>query len=240
MSDQHRALTPGTAPADPASSNGTFAAPEALWWGIQIQMVDVTRLDQYLASVSDQEQALHDSDKFVGRLVLRSQRSPERFWVIDAWTEQHAMESATIALRTLSSVAGLQGAPREVATAQVPVGTSGHRARPAAVPRAADAPLPFFLISEAHVKPASLDEYLSSQDTFTRELEEEPGFVTRRLLSAVREPTHFITLDEWTSEREAYEAFERRQNSLSDIAKTRFLTLFAERIQTDFALGVHG
>lgn len=241
MSEQSwSALAPGAAPGDPASGNGTFAAPEALWWGLQIQAVDVSRLDQYLASVSDQEQALHDSDKFAGRLVLRSQRTPERFWLIDAWTEQYAMESAAIALRTLSSVAALLEAPREIATAQVPVGTSLHRARPSAAPRPADAPLPFFLISEAHVKRGSLDEYLSSQDTYTRELEEESGFVTRRLLSDVREHTHFITLDEWVSEREAFEAFERRQTSMSDNAKTRFLALFAERVQTDFALGVHG
>ncbi len=221
------------------SGNGTLAPPDALWWGVQVQTIDPERMDPYLASVSDQEQALGDSEKFIGRLVLRSQRRPDRFWLIDAWTEQYAMESAAVALRTLSSVAGLVEAPREVPTVQVPVG-GARLALPGGEPRAPDAPLPFFLLAEAHVKPVCVDEYISSQDAFTRELEEEPGFRARRLLRDVRKPAHFITVDEWSSERDAYEAFERRQNAVSEITMTRFLALLSERGETDFALGVHG
>ncbi len=206
---------------------------------MQLHTIDPERLDRYLASVSDQEQALCDSEKFAGRLVLRSQRLPDRFWLIDAWTEQYAMESAAIALRTLSSVAGLLEPPREVPTAQVPVGTSGL-ARARAERRPPDAPLPFFLVAEAHVKPVCVTEYISSQDTFARELEGEPGFTARRLLRDVRDAAHFITVDEWSSERQAFEAFERRQNAVSEITMTRFMALLAERGETDFALGVHG
>lgn len=216
-----------------------LAPPEALWWGVQIQTIDPERLDPYLASVSDQEQALGDSEKFVGRLVLRSQRRPDRFWLIDAWTEQYAMESAAIALRTLSSVAGLVEPPREVPTTQVPLGVSRLRP-PGGEPRAPEAPLPFFLLAEAHVKRVCIDDYISQQDDFTRELEEAAGFQGRRLLRDLRDPAHFLTIDEWSSEREAYEAFERRQNTVSEIVMTRFLALLSERGETDFALGVHG
>lgn len=220
--------------------DGNHAAPaeETLWWGVQIQTIDPARLDPYLASVADQEQALADSEKFVGRLVLRSQRRPDRFWLIDAWVEQYAMESAAIALRTLSSVAGLTEAPREIDTAEVPVGSRAS-ARPGVERRAPDAPLPFFLIAEAYVKPVCVDEYIASQNVFTRELEEESGFRGRRLLRNVREPVHFITVDEWATERDAFEAFERRQAAVSEVAMTRFLALLAERGETDFALGVH-
>jgi len=228
-------VDPYASPNGDASQNG-HAPPDTLWWGVQIQTIDPERLDPYLASVADQEQALSDSEKFLQRLVLRSQRRPDRFWLIDAWTAQYAMESAAIALRTLSSVAGLVDAPREVATSQVPVGTT----RPhSAAPRSKDAPLPFFLLAEAHVKPVSVPDYIASQDVFAHELESEDGFTARRLLRDVHEPAHFITVDEWASEREAFEAFERRQNAVSEITMTRFLALLSERGETDFALGVH-
>lgn len=224
-----------------AVHDGGHVAPirEPLWWGVQVQTIDPARLDPYLSSVADQEQALEDSEKFVGRLVLRSQRRPDRFWLIDAWVEQYAMESAAIALRTLSSVAGLTEAPREVATAEVPVGSRAP-ARPGAERRPLDAPLPFFLVAEAYLKPVCVDEYIASQGVFTGELEKEPGFRGRRLLRDVREPVHFITVDEWATERNAFEAFERRQAEVSEVAMTRFLALLAERGETDFALGVHG
>lgn len=225
-------------PAATAQTNG-HEPPAELWWGVQVQAIDPARLDAYLASVADQEQALRDSEKFVGRLVLRSQRRPDRFWLIDAWSEQYAMESASIALRTLSSVAGLVEPPREVPTAQVAVG-SRLLSLPGGAARPADAPLPFFLVAEAHVKRVCVPEYLSSQDTFASELEEEEGFVTRRLLRDLRDPAHFITVDEWTSERDAFAAFERRQNAVSEITMTRFIALLSERGETDFALGVHG
>lgn len=211
---------------------------QPLWWGVQVQTIDPARLDPYLASVADQEQALADSEKFVARLVLRSQRRPERFWLVDAWLEQYAMESAAIALRTLSSVAGLTEAPREVPTAQVPLGGGGATA-PGGERRAPDSPLPFFLIAEAYVKPVCVDDYIGSQSTFAAELEEQPGFNGRRLLRDLREASHFFTVDEWASEREAFEAFERRQSAVSEITMTRFLALLAERGETDFALGVH-
>ncbi len=220
--------------------DGSHPAParDPLWWGVQIQTIDPARLDPYLASVADQEQALADSEKFVARLVLRSQRRPDRFWLIDAWVEEYAMESAAIALRTLSSVAGLTDAPREIATAEVALGGRAP-VRPGVERRAPDAPLPFFLIAEAFVKPVCVDEYIESQSVFTRELEEEPGFSGRRLLRDVRETVHFVTVDEWATERDAFEAFERRQATVSEVAMTRFLALLAERGETDFALGVH-
>lgn len=203
-----------------------------------MQAIDVARLDPYLASVSDQEQALRDSDAFGGRLVLRSQRAVERFWLLDAWTDRRSMETATIALRTLSSVAGLIDEPREIETQQVRVG-SAELVAAGAAERDPDDPLPFFLVGENHVKPVVLDEYLETQERMTRELEEEEGYTRRLLLRDLRERAHFIVVDEWASERAAFEAFERRQGTVSQTAMTRFLALLAERKAPDFALGLH-
>lgn len=203
-----------------------------------MQTIDADRLDQYLASVADQEGALRESAAFAGRLVLRSQRLPNRFWIVDAWTDRYSLESGAITLRTLSSVAGLAEQPREIPTEQVPIGGRELRA-PIPGPRDSTEPLPFFLIAENRVKPVVLDEYLTMQDDFTTAIEGEPGFRRRLLLREVRENAHFLIIDEWRSERDAYEAFERRQATVSEITMTRFLALLSERGEHDFALGIH-
>lgn len=213
-------------------------APEELYWAVQLQTIHVDHLDQYLASVSDQEEALRESSSFAGRLVLRSQRRPDGFWVVDAWTDRYSLDTAAITLRTLSSVAGLAEEPRATQTVQVPIGNTAL-VFPGAEPREADQPLPFFLIAENHVKPVAVERYLGMQDRFTRELEEEDGYGRRLLLRNVTDSAHFFVIDEWRSERHAYEAFERRQNAVSEIVMTEFLSHLAERGEMDFALGIH-
>ncbi|MFN2451768.1 MAG: antibiotic biosynthesis monooxygenase [Candidatus Dormibacteria bacterium] len=210
----------------------------ALFWGVQVQSIDATRLDAYLASVADQEEALGEAPAFTGRLVLRSQRDAQRFWVIDGWNEERAMVSASIMLRTLSSVAGLTAPPREVATAQVPVGSAGSAG--ARAPRAPDAPLPFFLIGENWVKPVALPDYLAAHEALTADLVAHDGFAGRLLLRDLADHAHFFVVDEWRDERAAFEAFETRQSALSEARMTGFLTLLAERAKADFALGIHG
>jgi len=221
-----------------AQSTDPVAPPEAIYWAVQLQTINVARLDQYLASVSDQEDALRDSEHFAGRLVLRSQPRPDKFWLLDAWLDQYAMESASIALRTLSSVAGLAEEPREIPTVQVLVGSAGLRL-PGGSSRGADDPLPFFMVSENRVKPVVVGDYLESQETFTRDIEDHDGFGRRLLLRDVRDSAHFLVIDEWASEKAAFEAFESRQTSVSEITMTRFLALLSERGERDFALGLH-
>lgn len=214
--------------------------PDILYWGLQLQLVDLARLDQYLASVADQEQALHEeSDAFAGRLVLRSQPMPERFWLVDAWTDRYSLESAAIMLRTLSSVAGLTEPAREILTEQVPVGSAGLVLPGGAQRQAAD-PLPFFLVNESRVKPVVVGDYLAMQEQFTGELELEQGFGRRLLLRDIKDNAHFFCIDEWRTERDAYEAFEHRQGAVSEIVMTRYLALLSERGERDFALGLHG
>ena len=223
-----------------APIEGRSARPRgsALFWGVQVQSIDATRLDAYLASVADQEEALGEAPAFAGRLVLRSQRDAQRFWVIDGWNEERAMVSASIMLRTLSSVAGLTAPPREVATAHVPVGSAGSAGTRA--PRAPDAPLPFFLIGENWVKPVAIPDYLAAHEALTADLAEHIGFAGRLLLRDLTDEAHFFVVDEWRDERAAFEAFETRQSALSEARMTGFLTLLAERAKADFALGIHG
>lgn len=212
---------------------------QTLYWAVQIQTVDVARLDPYLASVADQEDTLGESPAFAGRLVLRSQRRPDRFWLVDAWTDRYSLEAGAITLRTLCSVAALVEEPREIPTEQVPVGSAPIAVEPRP-PRAEDDPLPFFMIAENRVRPVVLDDYLAMQDQFARDLENEAGFVRRLLLRDVRDAAHFLVIDEWESERHAFEAFQRREAVVSEITTTRFLSLLADRGELDFALGLHG
>lgn len=227
-------------PRDGGDGWGPAGVPATLYWGVQIQSVDLRRLDPYLESVADQEQALQDSDSFAGRLVLRSQPRPDRFWVIDAWTDRYALQSAAIMLRTLSSVAGLVDPPREILTEQVVVGARRELVAPRAVLRTSEDGLPFFLIVENRVKAVVVSQYQEMQDQFAAELEEEPGYGSRMLLRDVGDDAHFLVIDSWRSERAAFEAFERRQGTVSEITMTRFLALLSERGDRDFALGIHG
>lgn len=208
------------------------------YWNVQSQIADLERLDQYLESVSDQERPLRTSEYFTGRLMLRSQRSPERFWVLDSWTEKIALDAGMIMLRTMSSVAAVMEPPHEVPMEQLPVGTNGVGEVSSPKREEAD-PLPFFLIVENHVKPISVDEYILTQDGYTRELELIDGFRRRLLLQDVRKRTHFMVMDEWETERKAFEGFEKRSAVMDEVTTTRFRALLQERGQQDFALGIH-
>lgn len=136
-------------------------------------------------------------------------------------------------------MAGLTDAPREIRTEQLVVGTVRL-----VVPddrEANDAEtLPFFLIAENRVKRVCLPEYLETQEKLTNDLEEEDGYRARMLLRDVEDQGHFFVVDEWQTERHAFEAFERRQNAVSEIDMTRFLALLQERGELDFTLGIHG
>lgn len=208
------------------------------YWNVQSQTADLERLDSYLESVADQERPLRESEYFTGRLMLRSQRNPERFWVLDSWTQKIALDAGTIMLRTMASVAAILEPPHEVPMEQLPVGTNGIGE--VTSPKRAEAdPLPFFLIAENHVKPVNLDEYILTQDAFTRELELIDGFRRRLLLQDVRKKAHFMVMDEWESERKAFEGFEKRSAVIDEVTATRFRALLQERGQQDFALGIH-
>lgn len=208
------------------------------YWNVQSQVADLERLDAYLESVSDQERPLRGSEYWTGRLMLRSQRNPERFYVLDAWTEKIALDAGTIMLRTMSSVAAILEPPHEVPMEQLPVGSNGI-GEVSSPKRTEDDPLPFFLIVENHVKPVSLDEYILVQDGFARELERIDGFRRRLLLQDVRKKAHFMVVDEWESERTAFEGFEKRSANIDEVTSTRFRALLQERGQQDFALGIH-
>jgi quinol monooxygenase YgiN len=208
------------------------------YWNVQSQIADLERLDQYLESVSDQERPLRESEYFTGRLMLRSQRSPERFWVLDAWTEKIALDAGTIMLRTMATVAGLLEPPHEVPMEQIAVGSNGLGDVESPKRGSDEDPLPFFLIAENHVKPVSVDEYILTQDGFTRELESFDGFRRRLLLQDTRRRAHFMVMDEWESERKAFDAFEKRSAVVDEITMTRFHSLLQERGQQDFALSI--
>ena len=207
------------------------------YWNVQSQLADLERLDQYLESVSDQQRPLRDSEYFEGRLMLRSQRNPGRFWILDAWTEKIALEAGKIMLRTMSSVAGMVEESREIPTQQVVIGSNGAGdvESPA---RTDEDPLPFFLISENHVKHVCVEEYIETQDGFTRELEPYAGFGRRLLLQDIRRREHFYVFDEWESEKQAFEAFEKRSALIDEVTTTRFQALLQERGEQDFALSL--
>ena len=207
------------------------------YWNVQRQIANLEKLDAYLESLSDQERPLRQSEYFMGRVVLRSQVGAERFWVLDAWTEKIALDAGMIMLRTLASVAGLAEDPRQVSFEQLEVGSKGM-GEVESPNRAEDAPLPFFLISENHVKAVTVDEYILTQDQFTRELEPFDGFRRRLLLQDIRSTGHFMVIDEWASEKQAYEAYEKRSTVIDEITTTRFLALLQERGEQDFALSI--
>lgn len=227
-----------------AGEDATPSAPAGglaeLYWGIQVQTIDIARLDPYLASVGDQDNAMREASAYAGRLVLRSQVRSERFWLLDAWRDRISLETGAITLRTLSSVAGLTEAPREIRTEQVSVGSAPLTVPDDRVMSDESEALPFYPIVENRVKRVRVDDYLESQSKFVGELEQEEGYRLRLLLRDVEDPCHFFVIDEWATERQAFEAFERRQGSVSEIEMTRFLALLQERPERDFALGLHG
>lgn len=207
------------------------------YWNLQSQIADVERLDQYLESVSDQQRPLRDSEYWEGRLLLRSQRAPEKFWLLDAWTEKIALEAGKIMLRTMSQVAGLVQPSRDFPTQQVVIGSNGIG--DVESPSRTDAdPLPFFLISENHVKGVCVEEYIETQDGFVRELEPYSGFRRRLLLQDIGRREHFFVFDEWESEKQAFEAYEKRSALIDEITTTRFQALLQERGEQDFALSI--
>lgn len=208
------------------------------FWNVQLQTADLERLDQFLESVSDQERPLSESEFWTGRLVLRSQLNPERFWVLDGWSQKIALDAGAIMLRTMSSAAAVVEPPVEMATEQLPVGQNGL-GEVMSPPRSEEDSLPFFLIAENHVKAVTVDEYIETQDRFTRELEPYEGFRRRLLLQDLRRRPHFFVIDEWESEKHAFEAFEKRSALIDEITTTRFQALLQERGMQDFALGIH-
>lgn len=207
------------------------------YWNLQSQLADLERLDQYLESVSDQQRPLRDSEYWEGRLMLRSQVAPARFWMLDAWTEKIALEAGKIMLRTMSTVAGLVQPSRDFATQQVVIGSNGIGDVESPVRGEGD-PLPFFLISENHVKHVCVEEYIETQDGLVRELEPYAGFRRRLLLQDVTRREHFYVLDEWESEKQAFEAYEKRSTLIDEVTTTRFLALLQERGEQDFALSI--
>jgi quinol monooxygenase YgiN len=207
------------------------------YWNLQSQLADVERLDQYLESVSDQQRPLRDSEYWEGRLLLRSQVNAARFWLLDAWTEKIALEAGKIMLRTMSQVAGLVQPSRDIPTQQVVIGSNGIG--DVQSPSRTDAdPLPFFLISENHVKHVCVEEYIEAQDGFVRELEPHSGFRRRLLLQDIQRREHFYVFDEWESEKQAYEAYEKRSAVINEITTTGFQALLQERGEQDFALSI--
>ncbi|MHB8718280.1 MAG: antibiotic biosynthesis monooxygenase [Candidatus Dormibacteria bacterium] len=207
------------------------------YWNVQTQLVDPERIDQYLESVADQQRALGDSPAFGARLVLRSQRNPARFWLVDEWADRRSLETGAIALRTLSSVAALTQPPRELPTEQVPLAAEGAGL---AVPeRQPDDPLPLFLIVENQIKPSALEDYLAMQEEFTAELMAHDGFWGRLLLRDLGDPAHLLVIDQWQSEPKAFAAFEERQATLDPVTMIRFRALLAGRGEQDAALGLH-
>ncbi|HZB98010.1 MAG TPA: antibiotic biosynthesis monooxygenase family protein [Candidatus Sulfotelmatobacter sp.] len=245
----------GSAETKLTKGNGLGEGPlegEPLYWGVSIQTIDVGRLDAYLASVSDQEGALADSQGFYGRMVLRSQRRHDRFWLVDCWSDELSLSTATIQLRTVSSVAGLIEEPRTIDSIQIRVGKGVLPVLPKPVKQGVrpdqegarqpqtSGMLRFYLIAENWIKRVSGPEYLEVQQKFTQEMEEEEGFRCRLLLRDLAEPVHYLVIDEWESEQFAFEAFERRQARLSEATMSRFLSFMAKRGEPDFALGLHG
>jgi len=220
-------------------SGGAADADGTRFWGVAIQTVDLAKLDPYLESVADQEGALREALGFAGRLVLRSQRRSDRFWLIDGWSDQRSLETAAITLRTLSSVAGLVETPRVIGTRQLRVGgppAEGNRDSETVDP----GQLPFYLIAENWLKRMCVEQYMEMQESFTLDLEAEPGYVRRMLLQDLAEETHYLVLDQWESEQLAFEAFERRQATFSQMEMQRFMGLMAKRGEPDFALGITG
>ncbi len=194
---------------------------------ISIQDVDPAREDVYLASVDDQERAIAESPDFVRRTVLRGQARPAHYWLLDEWRDQQSMQLALAMARTIASVAALVDEPREVIAEADEIG------RGFSEPAAAG----FCLVAEGWVKEACLAEYESTVRAQTDRLREEPGFLRRVLLVDEKDHLHRWVLDEWSSERAAYDSFQG--STVTEGEALRFLALFAERGTPLFATTVH-
>jgi len=198
---------------------------------VEIHRIDPLREDVYLASVQDQEAVLAGSPDFHGRNVLRSQVEEGCFWLMDAWTDEDAMQMGLASARTLSSVAALVEEPRVTVTE----GAELSR-RPSADVDGAAAGDPFFLVADSWAKSVCLDDYLETVRAQALRLTEEPGFRRRLLLTAREGDNHFFVVDEWAGERAAYDSYQRRP--VSQIEATRFLALLAERGRPFMATGL--
>ena len=202
-------------------------------YAISIQQIDSSREDVYLASVQDQEAVIDDGHHFKGRTVLRSQVEEGTYWLIDAWTDEPAMQMALAAARTLATVAALVEVPKQLLADGEEL---ARRTRVAVGGPAAEPPPPFFLIGENWVKEFCVGDYRAEVLVRGRGLLEEPGF-TRRLMLIDRERAHhYWVIDEWASERDAYESYERRVTP--EIEATRFLSFLAERVKPILATGL--
>ena len=195
---------------------------------ISMQRIDPSREDVYLASVDDQERVIAESGDFRGRTVLRSQTQAGRFWVLDRWQHERSMGLALAMARTIATVAALVEEPVEA------LADGSELARGLGV--AADAG--FCLVAEGWLKEARLDEYEATVRAQAERLRTEEGFLRRVLLVDRADHRHRWVLDEWATERAAYESF--RRNAVTDGEALGFLALFAERKAPVFATTVRG
>lgn len=198
---------------------------------VEIHRIDPQREDVYLASVQDQEAVLAGSPDFHGRNVLRSQVEPGLFWLMDAWTDEDAMQMGLASARTLSSVAALIEEPRIVITEAEEL----SRRPSAEVDGSADG-VPFFLVSDSWVKSVCLSDYLDTVRQQAVRLSDEAGFRRRLLLTARDGEGHYFVVDQWAGEKQAYDSYQRRP--VSEVEATRFLSLLAERGRPLLATGL--
>ena len=198
---------------------------------VEVHRIDPAREDVYLASVQDQQAVLAGSPDFHGRNVLRSQVERGCFWLMDAWTDEDAMQMGLASARTLSSVAALVEEPRVIITE----GEELAR-RPSADVDGPTEGDPFFLVADSWVKSVCVQDYLETVRAQALRLSDEPGFRRRLLLTARDGENHFFVADEWAGERLAYDSYQRRP--VSQIEATRFLSLLAERGRAFLATGL--
>lgn len=193
-----------------------------------VHRIDPAREDVYLASVDDQEAVIAGSGDFIRRTVLRDQAAAGRFWLVDEWRDEEAMRLALAMARTIASVAALAEEPVErLADAdEVARGLSGSSGAG------------FCMAGEGWLKEPCLAEYEVTVRRQAERIREEPGFVRRLLLTDRADPRHRWVLDEWESERHAYDSFQG--NPITEGEALRFMALFAERGTPLFATVIHG
>lgn len=184
---------------------------------ISMQRIDPGREDVYLASVDDQERVIAESPDFGGRAVLRVQGEPGRYWLLDRWRDEGAMRMALAMARTIASAAALVEEPEELLADGEEVARGLSLASPGE----------FWLVGRGWVKEPCLADYENSVRVQAERLRERPGFLRRLLLADRNDARHRFVLDEWASERAAYESFQ--SNPVSEAEALRFLALFAER-----------
>lgn len=202
-------------------------------YAIAVQHIDAAREDVYLASVQDQQAVIDDGNFFKGRTILRSQVEEGAYWLIDGWMDEPAMQMGLAAARTLATVAALVEEPKQLLAdgdelarrAEVSLNGGGD-----------EPPPPFFLIGENWVKEACVTDYEAEVLVRGRGLLEEPGFTRRLMLRDRQREHHYWVIDEWASERDAYESYERRVTP--EIEATRFLSFLAERGKPILATGL--